>query len=375
STVKSLIFFEMLQNSDVDLKVYPEFGGNIDGRILAFLDYSVILSFVVDPWFSRGWTLQESILPRKLVVAVEEGEVVSMDWALKNSAAWTGRMSLNTNYITELFSVPSSNYYICSMAVSLTSQLDAILKGRSSSIDWSVIAKIMSSRQTTVQLDQVFCLRGILPKSQSIPVNYSADMEATMKELSRLYPESRSSLYYNVWACEHPSIWAQYRCLPPMLPIEHPTMEQTCIGECLFMDMTDEHVEGSIIRGCIEVGRKNGLDINYVLGDATYGILELLYPGYIDESIMKVEGQVTGRASHMFLQLELYSRTWLGGRLMVTPENRALLAFTMRDLPYNTSTELWIGDKRCFESAKYVAPLFMVIDDQLKYIGWSFCPF
>jgi hypothetical protein len=374
STVKSLIFLEMLKETNVDLSTLSNFNGNMDARILAFLDYSVILSFVVDPWFSRGWTLQESILPRKLAVAVEGVGLIDLDWTLKHSSVWIGRMSNDTRYVAELFSIPNSNNYICSMVVSLTSQLDAIFNGRSRPMDWSTVAKIMSSRQTTVELDQVFCLRGILPKSQNIPVDYSADMELTMKKLSDLYPESRSSLYYNVWACEHPALWSQYRCLPPLLPIENPTTEQTCVGECTFVDISNEHVDGSIIRACIEMGRNNGLDINHVLGDATYGILEIFYPGYIDENITKVDkderGEVSGRASHMFLQLELYSRTWMTGTMMVTPDNRALLAFTMWNPPYNTPTKLWMGDKRCFESAKYAVPLFTADG---KYIGWCFC--
>jgi hypothetical protein len=367
STVKSLMFLEMLQGSDVKLDNLPNFSGDIDSRILAYLDYSVILSFTVDPWFSRGWTLQESILPRKLSVAVGENALISLDWTLKHSRVWIGKMSNDTRHITKLFSIPNSSDYICSVVTSLTSQLNAIFNGRDKPMDWNTIAKIMSSRQTTVQLDQIFCLRGILPRSQSIPVDYSASLELTMKRLSELYPESYSSLYYSVWACEHPILWSQYRCLPPLLPLENPTTDRVSIGECIFVDISQEHVDGSIIRACIEIGRSNGLDINYVLGDATYGILELLYPNYIDDTITKVENAV-GRASHMFLQLELYSRTWATGT-MVIHGNHALLAFTMRDLPYNTPVELWIGDKRCFESAKHIAPLFM----DGEYIGWCFC--
>src|ERR1700761_3782136 len=348
STVKSLIFLEMLRGSGVNSNTFSEFNGDIDGRIMAFLDYCVILSFVVDPWFSRGWTLQESILPRKLVVAVGQGKAVSMDWTLERSHVWVGRMSNDTRYIAKLFSVTSSSDYICSMVVSLASQLNAISNGRNNPMDWNTIAKIMSSRQTTVELDQIFCLRGILPRSQNIPVDYSADMGLTMKKLSDLYPESSSSLYYNVWPCDHPVMWSQYRCLPPLLSLESPTTDRTSMGECVFVDISQEREDG-IVCACIEMGHSNGLDINHVLGDATYGILELLYPDYIDDTITKVEN-VVGRASHILLQLELYSRTWMTGTMIKTHDNRALLAFTIWNPPYNTPIELWMGDKRCFES-------------------------
>jgi hypothetical protein len=217
---------------------------------------------------------------------------------------------------------------------------------------------------TTVQLDQVFCLRGILPKSREIPVDYLADINSTMKKLCDLYPESYSSLYYDINSSEYPAIWSQYRCLPPLLPLENPTVNKTSMGECIFVDVFQEVVNTSIVQTCIELGRSNGLDINYVLGDATCGILEILYPNDINT----ITG-VSGRASHMFLQIELYSRTWVTATMIKTPSNHALLAFVMRNIPYNIPIELCMGDKRCFESAKYVAPLF--IND--KYIGWSFC--